>query len=113
MVLGAPLPTVAHEELSLETGVAALGRLAAAACAGVGAELGDTPLVASELLRLVRAELDWAPAVAEGTKIGIVGLSGSGSDLKTVGNWTTLKPSWVKPGWMGKVSSKLIRGAVS
>jgi hypothetical protein len=58
MVLGAPLPTVAQEELSPETGVAALGRLAAAACAGVGVELADTPLVASELLRLVRAELD-------------------------------------------------------
>jgi hypothetical protein len=94
MVLGAPLPTVAHEEPSLETGVAFLGRLAAAACAGVGVALFDTPpLVASELLRLDNAELDWAPAVAEGTKIGTVGLSGNGSDLKTVGNCTTLKPS--------------------
>jgi len=89
IVLGAPLPTVAHEELSLETGVAALGKLAAAACAGVGA----TPLTAIELLRLDNTELGWAPAVAEGTKIGMVGLSGSGSDLKTLGNCTTLKPS--------------------
>ena len=93
MVLGAPLPTVAHEEPSLETGVAFLGRLAAAAYAGVSVALFDTLLVASELLRLDNAELDWAPAVAEGTKIGMVGLSGSGSDLKTVGNCTTLKPS--------------------
>jgi hypothetical protein len=70
-----------------------LGRLAATACAEVGVALFDTPLVASELLRLDNAELDWAPAVAKGTKIGTVGLSGSGSDLKTVGNCTTLKPS--------------------
>jgi hypothetical protein len=90
MVLGAPLPTAAHEELSLETGVVALGRVAAAACAGVGAESFDDPLV---MLRLEHAGLDWAPAVADGTKIGTVGLSGRGSDLKTVGNCTTLKPS--------------------
>lgn len=90
MVLSALLPTVAHEEPSLETGVAALGRLAAAACAGVGVALFDTPLVASELLRLNNAELDWAPAVTGGPKIGTVGLSGN---LKIVGNCTTLKPS--------------------
>lgn len=95
MVLGAALPTVAHEELSLGTGVAALGTVAAAACAGVGAESFDNPLV---LLRLENAEPDWAPAVAEGMKIGTVGLSGSGSDLKTIGNCITLKPSSLKPG---------------
>jgi hypothetical protein len=95
IVLGAPLPTVAHEELSPETGVAALGRVAAAACAGVGAESFDAPLV---MLRLENTGLDWAPAVAEGMKIGTVGLSGSGSNLKTVENWITLKLSCLKPG---------------
>lgn len=57
MVLGAPLPTVAHDEVSLKVGVVVLDIVDAAACAGVGDGLINTPLGASELLRLERAEL--------------------------------------------------------
>lgn len=100
MVSDAPLLTAAHDELSLGLGVVILGKVDIAACAGVGDGFIETPLVANELLRLDKAELGWTPTLpctAEGTKAGKIGLSGKGSDLKTVGNCTILKPSCVKP----------------
>lgn len=100
MVLGAVLPTVAHEAPAVVSfdgfGLTVLGMLEPAACAGVGAGLTVTPPVAKLLLRLGRIDVggEATAFLSTGETIaGIAGLSGRGSDLKTSGNCTTLKPS--------------------